>query len=70
MLARSVLQAFERAPGKVPPSVVLGVCDSMDKVQACQVLKRLFEVNLEDANVQAKYLDVLVDVDFVAAREL
>ena len=30
----------------------------------------MFEVNLEDANVQAKYLDVLVDVDFVAAREL
>jgi hypothetical protein len=33
-------------------------------------LKQLYEVNSQDLNVQARYLDVLVDVDFTAAREL
>lgn len=33
-------------------------------------MKQLYEVNSQDLNVQARYLDVLVDVDFTAAREL
>lgn len=69
-MIKSTLRAFERAPASVPAAVMLTVCDVLKGAQACSVLEKLYSVNADNAQVQARYLDVLCDVDFGKAREL
>lgn len=70
LLTRTILQVFDAAPQSVPPAVVLSICEDLQKEQACLVLKKLYAVNSDNANVLARYLDVLADVDFSKAKEL
>lgn len=70
LLTRTILQVFDAAPQSVPAAVVLFVCEDLPNEQACAVLKKLYAVNSDNANVLARYLDVLADVDFSKAKEL
>lgn len=70
VLTRTILSHFDQNAARVPASVILLITDDLPRDKACSVLARLFKANPDNEYVQARYLDVLVDVDFLKAKEV
>lgn len=70
VLTRTIISHFDQNAARVPASVMLLITDDLPRDKACSVLARLFKANPQNEYVQARYLDVLVDVDFLKAKEV